>query len=366
MFLSDDMYVPSLRWRQAEYQALMHLSDSVKSKIVPLITLPDVEFDFEIRQPKKSVHDHVLPFPKRFCDKWAKRPAWITLNEKIAIGRMNDNAHVFDYIFDTLRPCQAFGIPAIPLMADTSTLLATKRAIGHDQRGVGIIVRLEDIMSQNFVGKITQMLSTVNSVLEASDLIIDLRAPNFEPYMAFARALVTAMVQINNLSKFRNLVLMSTAIPQSFAVLSKGTDEVPRHDWIFYRELLKTLPSGMRCPTYGDYTIVHPEFTIGDMRTTKPAGKIIYTTPDSWMTRKGGEFRGNAVQMHKHCDRIVNEPVFQFQGARFSYGDDYIAKCAVRQERPSNLTRWKNVAINHHITLVATDLAKLTSASSLS
>jgi hypothetical protein len=117
----------------------------------------------------------------------------------------------------------------------------------------------------------------------------------------------------------------------------------------------------MRRPNFGDYTIVHPEFTAVDMRMIKSAGKIVYTTSVNWEIRKGGAFRDNPKQMHEHCASIVRSG--NFKGAEYSSGDDYIAKCAVRAEGPSNQTRWKEVAVNHHITLVLDDLATSGAAS---
>ena len=128
---------------------------------------------------------------------------------------------------------------------------------------------------------------------------------------------------------------------------------------MFYKTLITALPEGMRRPNYGDHTVVHPEFTAIDMRKAKAAGKIIYTTPDTWATRKGGAFRDDPDQMHNHCAQIVSDPAFAFRGPNFSYGDKYISDCAAKLESPSNLSRWKDVAINHHITLVADDLATL-------
>ncbi len=363
MILSDNMYVPALRWRQGEYQALLRLKKAVKDQVVPFVTIPEVEFDFELWQPKKTVHEHVLPFPGRFRTKWGARPAWINLDDKIAVGRMDSGAHVFDYIFDTLRPHQAFAIPALPLSADTDTIAAANRAIASDQHGVAITLRLEDLMTGNPKAKVVKIADAAGADLGDTDLIIDLRAPNFEPYAAFANALVVAMRKMGDLTIFRNLVLLSTAIPDTFADVAKGTDQLPRHDWLFYKALVAALPSGMRKPTYGDYTIVHPEFVARDMRMIKAAGKVVYTTPETWATRKGGAFRGNEAQMHSHCAEIMKDGRFQFCGPSFSYGDDYIAKCAAKQEGPSNQTRWKDVAINHHITMVASDLATFAAAS---
>lgn len=118
MNLSESTYVPALRWRQGEYQALLRLSTAVKDRVMPLITLPPVEFDFERRQPMKSTHEHVHPFCNRYVAKWGKRPAWIALDKEIADGRMNDGSHVFDYVFNGLRSTGAIIIPALSLQAD--------------------------------------------------------------------------------------------------------------------------------------------------------------------------------------------------------------------------------------------------------
>ena len=346
-----------------EYQALMRLAPAIKDRVVPLIRIPEVEFDFELRRPKKTVHQHVFPFVQRFHKKWGHRPAWITLSREIAAGRMDGGQHVFDYVFDGLRQHKAFAIPAIPFSADADMIAATGHAANRDQHGVGIIFRLEDLMAGDTKGNVAALTKDITVSTSEVDLIIDLRAPNFEPYSVFASALIAALKRLGDLSAFRNLILVATAIPESFRDVAKGTDTIPRHDWLFYKTVLNVLPTGMRRPVYGDYTTVHPNFVARNMRLIKPAGKVAYTASDSWGTRKGGAFRGDETQMHKHCHEIVNDAVFQFRGSAFSYGDDYIAKCAVQQVGPSNLTRWKDVAINHHITMAANDLARLAAAS---
>ena len=35
MILEENMYVPSLRWRLAEYQSLLKLSSTLKERVVP-------------------------------------------------------------------------------------------------------------------------------------------------------------------------------------------------------------------------------------------------------------------------------------------------------------------------------------------
>lgn len=363
MILSKDMYVPVLRWRLGEYQAILRLEPDIKDRIIPLICIPEVEFDFESYQPKKTVQEHVEPFLRRYREKWGIRPAWISLNKDIAVGRMDDGRHVFDFIFDGIRPLGTCAVPALSLASDSDTLAAAARAIARDGRGVGLLVRLEDLMKRHIRAKIVNLCRALSVSLQETDLIIDLRAPNFLPYNTFATAMIVALRRVGDLTVYRNLVLASTAIPDSFKDVAKDSDEIPRHDWLFYQALLRALPRDMRRPVYGDYTIVHPDFVALDMRKIKAAGKVIYTTAETWATRKGGAFRDDREQMHTHCDAIVTETEFQFRGASFSFGDRYIARCAIRQETPSNLSRWKEVAINHHITVVVDDLAKFGVAS---
>lgn len=359
MNLSKDTYVPALRWRQGEYQALLRLSAAAKDKVMPLVTIPPVEYDFEEQRPKKTVHEHVHPFVTRFDKKWGKRPAWVALDPMIAQGRMNDGSHPFDYIFDGLRPKGGIAIPSLHLAADSDTMDAAARAATADGQGAAVLLRLEDLMTGNPRRSIVNFADSLGIDLRELDVIVDLGAPNFEPYKAFASALTTALKRLGSLHEVRNLVLLGTAIPDSFVHLAKGSDEIPRHDWLFFKELMIAMPSGMRRPLYGDHTTVHPGFIALDMRFVKPAGKITYTGPTSYGTRKGKAFRGNEGQMRDHCDAIITELRFVFRGAGFSDGDRYIYECASGVKGTGNATTWKWVAINHHITTVVDDLATL-------
>lgn len=355
MILTKDMYVPALRWRMAEYQALMRLTAKAKERVVPYITIPEREFDFDSREPKKTVHEHVHPFVARYEKKWGNRPAWIGVHPDIIDGVMDDGRDILTYVFDGLRKFDAKAVPSIRLDAESRFQNSVAAIIGQDGQGGAIVVRLEDLMKKDAFARVVAMFRGLGINEDEVDLIVDLGEPNFKPYDTFSIALIAALRRLGDLNRFRNFVLVGTAIPETFKGIAKGQDELPRHDWLFFQTLLLKLPSGMRRPNYGDYTIVHPDFTPQDMRKIKSAGKIVYTTDKSWWIRKGGAFRGNEGQMHEHCALLVRSGVFK--GNDYSYGDDYIGKCAMKKAPPSNLTRWKDVAINHHMMHVLDDLS---------
>lgn len=355
MTLNSLTYVPALRWRMGEYQALFRLANPIKGRITPFITIPDVEFDFEKGEPEELVQKHIERFRVRYKTKWGKRPAWIGVDPGIAQSTMNDGRHIFPYVFQELRKSGARAVPVIPLNAASIVIQSVAMITKRECWGAAISLRLEDLMKPNPLKQVQALASVLGVPLSYTDLIIDLGAPNFEPYDVFSDALIVALRKMQNLEIYRNLVLIGTAFPESFRNIAKGADEVPRHDWLFYRALMAKLPSGMRAPNFGDYTITHPAFKARNMLITRPAGKIVYTTSDVWSVRKGGSFRDNREQMHDHCADIVSTNVFK--GAGYSKGDEYIAQCAAREVGPSTLTRWKEVGINHHITFVSDQLA---------
>lgn len=360
MILTKDMYVPALRWRQGEYQALARLAAAAKDRTVPYVTIPEVEFDFELRQPKKTVQEHIDPFAARFNAKWGQRPAWVGVHPSISDKPMGDGRDIFTYVFEALRAFQASAMPAVPLNASPPMVASVARIVATDGLGAAIAVRLEDLMKPYARSRIEDLTASLGLSLDEVDLVIDLGAPNFEPYNAFAGALIAAMQKLGDMHAFRNFVVIGTAIPETFKDVAKGADQLARHEWLFYQALVGKLPPGMRQPNFGDYTIVHPEFAPVDMRKIKSAGKLIYTTSTTWEVRKGGAFRDNPGQMHDHCASIVASG--KFSGAGFSSGDNYIDKCAARAAKPSNQSWWKFVTINHHITHVLDDLSKFGAA----
>ena len=64
-------YVPCLRWKQGEYQALLRLSPSTKGCITPLIEVPEIGWDFELGREAKTIDGHLLSIrtlTKPVCD----------------------------------------------------------------------------------------------------------------------------------------------------------------------------------------------------------------------------------------------------------------------------------------------------------
>ena len=72
-------YVPVLKWKMGEYQALARLTDPAKDRLTPLLEIPPVGFDFETGRNKESADDHLGDFGKRLRSKWQSRRCFVDL-----------------------------------------------------------------------------------------------------------------------------------------------------------------------------------------------------------------------------------------------------------------------------------------------
>src|SRR5262249_47660468 len=160
------------------------------------------------------------------------------------LSPMGDGRNIFTYVFAELRRFEANAGPVIPLGAEPATLHSVAAIVKRGSLGVAISVRLEDLMRAKPPADARAFAVALGVDLSETDLIIDLGAPNFEPYLTFASALIVALRRLSDLDLFRNFVLIGTAIPGTFRDIAKGFDEIPRHDWLFYQTLIAQLPAG--------------------------------------------------------------------------------------------------------------------------
>jgi hypothetical protein len=353
MNIKLETYVPSVRWRMGEYQALSRLSDAAKERVVPFIVVPEIEFDFDEWAPKKTMHEHVKPFANRYKQKWGNRPAWIDIHPNVQSELVDDGRLPIAYVFDELHPGNK-AVPAISLSVPGSIAVAVREIVKRNSRGAAIRLRLEHLMKPTVGAAVKALMSAVGVSAEETDLVIDLGAPNYEPYGDFADALIAALSGLGDLSFFRSYIMLGCAYPETVP-LDKPGGNLVRHDWHFFNAFIARLSSNDRVPNYGDYTIVNPNFTPRDMRLIKAGGKVVYTCNGHWFIRKGGAFRDNPAQMHDHCAFIVSSG--KFRGAGFSNGDHFIERCAKKLVGPSNQSFWKQVAINHHIMHALEDIS---------
>ena len=359
MSFGADHYVPCLRWKQGEYQALLHLSSVTKNSVTPLIEVPEIGFDFETGTESKSVDEHLSAFAKRLKAKWGGRHCFVDMHLIDLSKRMETGQHPFAFVFDDLGSEGALATPVIDLKQDSECRNAIRAIAAMGRRGVCARIGIEEAAKSNMEALLETLIQQCDVGVDQCDFILDVGAPNFEPIEGFAGLLETLIGRLPHLRQWRSFALIGTSFPESMGEIKEGASAIPRNEWRLYRSLVKRLKgSGTRIPTFGDYGVNHSRVVSKDPRLLKPYATVRYAIDDSWLIVRGRNVRQYKFGQYRQLCRQVVESK-HYSGPTFSKGDKYIYDCAQGTATTGNLTTWRWVGTNHHLEKVARDVAKL-------
>jgi hypothetical protein len=359
MALDTKRYIPCLRWKLGEYKALMQLSSIVRDSIIPLIDVAEIGFDFETQTESKSIDEHLKPFAKRVREKWGIDECFVDMHNINASQRMAGNMHPVTFVFNDLRLKGVRAIPVMELKQDSQWQNAIQQAVDQDGRGFCLRIDLETAVKTTLGTSINELLHKYSRRIEQCDLIIDEKAPNFEPLDGFVSLLEQIIKNLPYLNRWRSFGLIGTSLPASLSIFERGVSIIPRNEWRTYKRLQGRLrSSGIRIPTFGDYGISNPEVLRVDPRFMRTTANIRYTINDGWFIVRGQSIREYGLGQHKDlCREIVNSKIYE--GPDFSPGDKYILDCAQDSASTGNPTTWRWVGTSHHLESVARDVANI-------
>ena len=356
MFGSDH-YIPVLKWKQGEYQALHRLSENIKKKINPLIEIPPIGYDFESGKERESIDSHLGDFGRRLKAKWQNRTCFVDLKYIAAHTRMGTGKHYIEEVFDQCRSEKCNPIPVVSLKSDSDFLDSVKEVIKKDRRGVCFRIYLEDFDRPNLRNDLEILLITLGVGISESDIVIDYENRKLEPVGVFVKTFLDLFQVIRALNRWRTFTVIGTSYPNSIAAIRPPFGTIPRSEWSFYKKLRLGIGEG-RLPTFGDYAVAHPELVDLDHRLIKPFAKLRYTIDDEWHIGRGDTVRTHGFEQYRGlCSQLMRQPYFD--GPSFSEGDQYIDECSKGNVPTGNLSTWVWVSINRHLTKVVSDLATL-------
>lgn len=357
MIFDHTQYIPCLRWKTGEYQAVLRLPEEIKKKFTPLIEVPEFGFDFDKKKEPRTIDDHVGDFPKRVHDKWGKASCFIDMKNVSCSKNMANGKNPIVFILDKLLEMGCSFIPVAGLNRDKLCQDEIKKILHKDKSlNLCLRIRIDELASNDFRKKINLLLSELDIEPGKTHLIIDLGAPNFTPLEGFVKAIQKAIVSNFVLNKWLTFSIIGTSFPK---IIGKGVSILPRYEWQLYKKLIEVfIKENLRLPAFGDYAIAYPELTPDiDWRIIKPAANIRYTIDDSWYIDKGKSLRdGPITQCHEMSLKLVKSSYFLSKN--FSFGDLFIYNCATdKTVKTRSLTLWRQVGTNHHLMKVASDIA---------
>jgi hypothetical protein len=357
MKVDYDRYVPCLRWKQGEYQALYRLDSSTKRSICPIIEVAEIGYDFETGSESKTIDEHLEKFAQRVRTKWGNSKCFVDMHLVDPSERMRTGQHPLSFVFNDLRNQGVNAIPVIDLKQDSFCQDAVMETVSVDKRGVCARIGIEEIANDKLKYSLDKLLEKYQIKNTECDFTLDLGAPNFVPLDGFASLLIELIRGIPYLDKWRSFILLGTSFPKSMAEVPRGLSTKPRNEWLLYKLLYRTLnKKEIRIPMFGDYAINHPNVIRLDMRFIKPCASVRYTIDNDYLIAKGQNVRDFGYPQYRDlCSDVINSEYFYDEA--FSEGDKYINDCAHGLVSTGKLTTWRWVGTNHHLEKVLNDLS---------
>jgi hypothetical protein len=236
-------YVPVLKWRQGEYQALMRLDAAHRQRVIPLIEVAPPEYDFEEGKVKKTIEKQLEPFARRLKSKWGTQPAFLETALLEPVARMPGGVHPLTFLLDRARTEGGHLTPVTGLERDLAHYNAVAAAIVEDGLGIAVRCSLDEIADPGFSAQFASVVGSLAVNHSDIDLIVDLAAKNFHPLDDLA-ALVAGLLQSDPVyNEVRSLILIGTSFPASMGDIKGPSQTVPRLEWLLYKKIIASRPS---------------------------------------------------------------------------------------------------------------------------
>ena len=358
-------YVPILKWKRAEQNALQALKDKDKELMTPLIqfVMPKPKSAANAEKQFESViasfREKVPQLPQQILKAWCTAPIFIDFSLLYTAALKVEAAK------NIMTSGYALGMHFIPVI-NLNDDVEHKKAIYSSAKkySSGICLRLVhyDLADTVKLNKEIQAFLSGSGLTEADvDLLVDTKEIGQN---GTYRGYVSASQRIQNLPKWRTFIFASGAFPEDLSNCKIDEENlIPRYDWGNWVAQLNGKTS-VRKPTFGDYTIQHPIYKESS-QFFPPTTSIKYALEDAWYIMKG---KKQIFEMYLAHAKVLADDRSKFYGEQFSFGDKYIADKAkhfpVYMRNKSvkgtgSTESWLTAGINHHLVLTAHQIANL-------
>jgi hypothetical protein len=375
MSFDHSHYVPILKGKQGELNALRNTDPKLLTRFTPMIEVPPIPSEYPDGQddpvPAKSIDEHIKAVAKMFAKSLKGIPSLFLDGYYIELEDELDNgSSPIDALFASMRSAKIPFIPSIGLDRVEDYADSVSHAIKTDKRGCCLRLVESDIEGfAELSDQIDGLLEILSVSYDKVDLLLD-----FGPKVPQKSALPFLIDALPYVEKWRTLTIAASSFPSSMMALKKNSiEELDRDEWLAWLSVRSKKKTVTRIPTFGDYAINHPVLTEINPKIMQMSPNIRYTDSVSYVVAKGQaqprkkkkptpeEEAARArlapkIQYPKLAAMIKAHP--DWKGKDFSWGDEFIDRCA-RKECVGSSTDWRAVGTCHHIAAVVRQLANL-------
>lgn len=358
--MTSKLYVPVLRWKDAEMGAISGLNDEDRQHIMPLIEITPKGFQAPKSGPRKGLTPNagevLVVHAKELLQNWGNLPFFLDLQHIESKVDLPNGRHPLAFIASYARSYRLKVIPTTGMNRRVEHQTAVAEMCSLDGRGACIRLRTGEITSRGFKGRLTGLIKMLKLQRKDVDLFIDYGV--FEDQSLPFR---DVLLRVPEIADWRSLIVSSGAFPPDLMNYEPGIREISRDDWMNYRHQARE-QTVARMPLFSDYTIQHglyrepPDFC-------NPSASIRYALEDKWLIMRGegllNQDGPGSEQWNANAQLLCEREEFKRFGPAFSQGDQYIFQMSLGREKHGTPMTWLRAGINHHMTLALRQAAGL-------
>jgi len=357
-------YVPILKGKTGEYDALHVDSQLVRNAATPLV-------EAQLKLGRRGIAGASQIADHLWRALGPKRPFYLDFprlegDETVQIKRQPVN--VIAYVLAECRSSKGamHVIPVATTRMHPARTHAIADAAATDMRGVCLRLTRDEFIGaskQDLSGTITGVLGSLRISAVDIDLMLDLGLVTKRK--ATSSGVAQAISRLPHIDQWRNLIVAGSVIPPTLKQFpTNRISTLPRDEWVLWIELTNLSRTDLpRLPTYADYGIQSPEPPVDldemDPRLIRSLMRVSirYTSEDNYLIARGGKASLGPEQYIQLCKKLMHHS--DFKGAGFSAGDKCIVDVADGTRRPADQRMWRMVGASHHMQLVCSQLDQM-------
>ena len=274
--------------------------------------------------------------------------------------RTTSGSHTVEFLFSCLRNYNVLAIPVIGLdrSEDTDYVDAIRNTLSTDKRGVCIRLLDEDLEMPSGTNRdVYELIQTLGLSTNNTHLLMDFRSVSENDILDVADVATDFLASLPGARDWKTIILASSGFPENLGGISPHSiDTIRRTELDLRDELVSRRNSIPRFPTFADYGICHPDLLDFDPKVHTPSAAIRYTTEREWIIIKAGSIKKYKFNQFRDLSNMLRRRR-EYYSPTYSWGDKYINDCAEYRTGVGNLTKWRQVGTNHHLTLVGSQIA---------
>lgn len=346
-------YMPILRSKKGEWEALRHLADADRNLMFPLIECTTL-----ILTPQQAAAD-----PLKKCV------------EGLAASLDNGGARRCTFGIDTSALLPTFPKQA-KLLVNVCRRLTQKglkiapcilpETVAESPADVADLGQYEQLILRVAVRAClpTQVAQLIKDAWAAMankharlHVVLDLHDVAGGDASAIAASRKAYALAALGSGHARTVTLAGGAFPYFLTGIPQGQTKIVRLEWLVWRDL--TGDSDLAGLGFGDYAVTNPRpLEAIDPAKVNASAAIRYACEDHWVLFKAGVAKKYGFNQYNTLSKLLITDSCYF-GKDFSYGDDRYHYHAQPGATSGNLWTWRRDATSHHLVLTAREIARL-------